>query len=352
MDILDKKLLNTLQRPFSLTPLPFAEIGEHHGIGEEEVFERIRRLKDEGILRQISAIFDTRSLGYKSSLVAMKVAKERIDEAAEVVNQHPGVSHNYKRDHAYNLWFTVACPPTSDLEATVQRLHKLSGAEMTRILPTLKLFKIGVELDMTGQQSLTKQKEPAYHEAMRRKDGGKELTAEDIAAIRELQKDVELVPKPFEAMARRLGWTEEELLRRAQVLQQKGFMRRFSAVLNHRDAGFTANAMGVWAVPTERAEEVGVQMASFQAVSHCYLRPTYEDWPYNIFTMVHGRNIKDCQKILDAISEKTDITNYTTLYSTKEYKKVRLKYFTQAQDKWERENLGTAVSQESADKRS
>ena len=342
MDDLDKKLLNTLQRPIPLVPRPFAEIGGRYGIGEEEVIERIRRLKETRILRQISAIFDTRSLGYKSSLVAMKVPRERVDEAAEVVNQHPGVSHNYKRSHAYNLWFTIACPPTSDLERTVQRLHELSGTEVTRILPTLKLFKIGVELDMTGQEDPTRQKEPAYHEAKRRKDGGRELTKEDIAAIQELQGDLDLVPRPFEAAARRLGWTEEDLLARAQALQEKGYMRRFSAVLHHREAGFKANAMGVWAVPSERTDEVGPQMASFQAVSHCYLRPTYEDWPYSIFTMVHGRTVKDCQKILDAISEKTGIKDYAVLYSTKEYKKVRLKYFTPELDEWERKHLGEA----------
>jgi DNA-binding Lrp family transcriptional regulator len=108
-----------------------------------------------------------------------------------------------------------------------------------------------------------------------------------------------------------------------------------AAVLHHREAGFRANAMGVWAVPAGRAEEVGPIMASFKGVSHCYLRPTYPDWPYSIFTMVHGQEAADCQRIIDAISAATGITEYALLYSTKEYKKVRLKYFTPELEEWE-----------------
>jgi DNA-binding Lrp family transcriptional regulator len=136
-------------------------------------------------------------------------------------------------------------------------------------------------------------------------------------------------------MAKRMGVSEANLFDLAAHLSARGYLRRVAAVLHHREAGFHANAMGVWVVPSGRSEEVGHIMGSFRGVSHCYLRPTYPDWPYNIFTMVHGQNAEHCQEIISAISQATGITEYALLYSTKEYKKIRLKYFTPELDEWE-----------------
>ncbi len=154
MDELDRQLLNRIQGDFPLVSRPFAELGAPLGLSEDETITRMQALKAGRIVRQISAIFDTKSLGYKSSLVAMRVDPARITEAARIINEHPGVTHNYERNHEYNLWFTIAVPPTSDLEAVVQRIHDLAGAEVTRVMYTLRLFKIGVNLDMTGERPL------------------------------------------------------------------------------------------------------------------------------------------------------------------------------------------------------
>src|SRR5688572_32088207 len=148
MDDLDKQLLNRIQSDFPLVARPFEELGQPLGISEADVVARRRAMKDGRIVRQISAIFDTKSLGYKLSLVAMRVDAARITEAARIINEHPGVTHNYERNHEYNLWFTIAVPPTSDLEAVVQRIHELARAEVTRVMYTLRLFKIGVNLDI------------------------------------------------------------------------------------------------------------------------------------------------------------------------------------------------------------
>ena len=111
-------------------------------------------------------------------------------------------------------------------------------------------------------------------------------------------------------------------------------MRRFAAVMNHRSAGFKANAMGVWAVPEERLDEVGPQMAGFALVSHCYRRPVYDDWPYSVFTMVHGKNAKECEATIAAVHDETGIDEYALLWSVKEYKKTRVRYFTDEWDAW------------------
>jgi len=337
MDDRDKRLLNVIQADFPLVSRPFQDLGKPLQLAEAEVIDRIAALKKQRIIRQISAIFDTRSLGYRSSLVAMRVPPEKLEAAAAVVNSHPGVSHNYKRNHAFNLWFTLAVPPTSDLEWTVQHLHAMAGADSTRILPTLRLFKIGMQLDMEGRSGAERveSRKAGYSEARRPSAGRDGLRPIDIAAIRELQEDIPLIPEPYRPMAERMGVSEAVLFEVAAHLAAQGYLRRMAAVLYHREAGFRANAMGVWVVPPERADEVGQIMGSFKGVSHCYLRPTYPDWPYSIFTMVHGQKARDCQEIISAISQATGITEYALLYSTKEYKKVRLKYFTPDLDEWE-----------------
>jgi siroheme decarboxylase len=339
MDDLDKRLLNHMQNDFPLADRPFAVLAEQVGVSEDDVLERVHRLRAEKILRQVSAIFDTKSLGYQSSLVAMRTAPGRVHEAAQIVNEHPGVSHNYERNHEFNLWFTIAVPPSGDLEATVWRLHELAAAESTRILYTLRLFKIGVDLDMVGNRAPDATATPQYSESDRNRALQSALTDQDIAVIRELQEDVPAIAEPYAPMASRLGWSTEQLFEAAAGLKRRGFLRRVAAIMYHRKAGFRSNAMGVWAVPDSRIAEVGPKMASFAAVSHCYQRPIYPDWPYSIFTMVHGRTDDDCKAILRAIAESTEVDEYRELYSTREYKKVRLRYFTDDYAQWDAKHM-------------
>ncbi|WP_273842725.1 AsnC family transcriptional regulator [Rubrobacter calidifluminis] len=336
MDTADKEILNLLQRDLPLVREPFAELGAGLGLSDHDVIRRIEALKRTRVIRQISAIFDTRVLGYDSSLVASRIPPEHLREGAKAINSHPGVSHNYERDNEFNLWYTVAVPPDSrlGLEGTVEVLHRISGAEKTRILPTLKLFKIGVTLDM--KEGATPRKEtPAYGEGDRQA-ADRNITEEDKAAIRILQEDLPLTPRPFDLWAEQAGMDAAELIERAQDLRSRRIMRRFAAVLYHRKAGFRANAMGVWKVPRERVDEVGAMFAGYQAVSHCYERPVYEDWPYSIFSMVHGRSKEECEAVLKAMSEESGITEYDSLYSTREYKKTRVRYFTPEMEAWER----------------
>ncbi|HZG61978.1 MAG TPA: AsnC family transcriptional regulator [Rubrobacteraceae bacterium] len=336
MDSVDKDLLNLMQREFPLEREPFAALGRPLGLAGDEVIRRIESLKRGRVIRQISAIFDTRVLGYQSSLVAASIPANKLNSGAKAINSHPGVSHNYERNNELNLWYTVAVPPDSrlGLEGTVDVLHKISGAEKTRILPTLKLFKIGVTLDL-NQGATAKKEAPQYGEADRA-SADRNVSEDDKAAIRALQEDVPLTPRPFDLWGRQVGLSCEELLERAYDLQRRKIMRRFSAVLYHRKAGFRANAMGVWKTPPDRVEEVGQIFAQYQAVSHCYQRPVYEDWPYALFSMVHGRSEEECEAVLDAMAAETGLTERASLYSTREYKKTRVRYFTPEMEAWEK----------------
>src|ERR671934_3037792 len=139
-----------MQGSFPLAPRPYLEVARLAEITEDEALRRVDRLVRERIIRKVTPIFDTRVLGYKSMLVAEKVDSENPHRAARLINAHPGVSHNYLRNHDFNLWFTIAVEPDSKLglDGTLDVLQEETGAESIRQLPTLRLFKIRMDLEM------------------------------------------------------------------------------------------------------------------------------------------------------------------------------------------------------------
>jgi siroheme decarboxylase len=336
---LDKRLLNLMQGQFPIAPRPYQHVAGEAGITEEEVMERVGTLLAERIIRQVTPIFDTRALGYSSMLVAAKVDPENPWRAANVINAHPGVSHNYLRNHEFNIWFTIATEPGSPLglQGTLDVLAKEAGAESVRQLPTLKLFKIRMDLEMEGgTDALAKAAEaaePAEIEAQ-------PYDEFDRAVIRALQGDMPVIPEPYAPAAAELGIGQEQLLQHLRGMQDRRLLRRVAAILFHRRAGFSANGMGVWKVPDDRILDLGKRMASFRGISHCYQRPTYQDWPYSVFTMAHGRSKEECDAILDSIAADTGIADRATLYSSTEFKKIRLLYFTDDYRNWERDHAG------------
>jgi siroheme decarboxylase len=339
LDETDKRLMNLLQSSFPLDPVPFGEVAAAAELEPEEVKARTQRLLDERIIREITPIFDTRALGYSSMLVAAKVDSENPHRAAKVINSHPGVSHNYLRTHEFNLWFTIATPPDSELglDGTLEVLQRLTGAESIRQLPTLTLFKINMNLEMEGA---TEDLAASVQAAPPRELESQPYDDTDIAVIRALQGPMEVTDRPYDAAAAEAGMSTDELLSHLAGMVDRKLLRRVAAILYHRRAGFSANGMGVWRVPEDRILDVGGQMAAVRGVSHCYQRPTYEDWPYSVFTMAHGRSKEECDAILDGIAETHDLhgRNRAVLYSSTEFKKIRLHYFTGDYARWEAEH--------------
>jgi DNA-binding Lrp family transcriptional regulator len=326
-----------MQGNFPIEPRPYARVAELAGISEDEAMARVQHLIDERIIRQVTPIFDTRALGYSSMLVAAKVDPENPHRAAGIINAHPGVSHNYLRNHDFNIWFTIATEPDSKLglEGTLEVLAAEAGAESVRQLPTLKMFKIRMDLEMEGDTdalaSQAQAVEPAEMDPQPYDDF-------DVAVIRALQGDMPVVPEPYAPAAAELGVPQDKLLAHLEGMRERRLLRRVAAILFHRRAGFSANGMGVWKVPTGEELDYGRRMAAFRGISHCYQRPTYEDWPYSVFTMAHGRSKEECDAILDAIAAETGIDDRATLYSSTEFKKIRLLYFTDDFKRWEAEH--------------
>ena len=323
---LDKELLNEIQWTFPLVTRPFDAIAKKFDVTPEIIKEHLNNLKKAGVLRQLSAIFDTRKLGYTSSLVAMEIESDKLEYVASQINRHPGVSHNYERDHQFNLWFTLAVPPGSDLKTEIDKFNVLKGIKKVRMLPTLQLFKIGVKLDMVDGK---KHEVAPSEEKKEIKNVKFEPTEQDKDFIRELQKDMEIIDEPFVKAANNLGITENELFEKMKQYEDNGVMRRFAAILRHRQVGFTANGMIVWKVPEDKISEVGAKLGAFPQVSHCYERPTYSDWPYNVFSMIHCKTHDEANEMAKTIQNQIHVDDYKILFSSREFKKTRVEYFVE-----------------------
>jgi DNA-binding Lrp family transcriptional regulator len=318
-------LIKAIQEEIPIVQRPFWEIGRRLDIGEDDVIKAIEKLKEDKVIRQISPIYDTRMLGYDSSLVAFKVKPERIEEVASFINTHPGVSHNYERTHEFNLWFTIAVPPDVGvgLEDTVRYMAEKVDALDYKILRTKRVFKIGVKL---SYESLMEREEVSLKSYDYRP-----LTEEEKLIVRITQEDMPLVSRPFREYAKRLNMKEEDLIEKLLEFKSRGILRRISAILYHRRVGFTANAMTVWKVKEDMIEEVGRFLASFKSVSHCYER---SGWDYNLFAMIHGKEKEEVKNLVKGIGQEIGLKDYALLFSTREFKKRRISYFSEDFYRW------------------
>jgi len=325
-----QEILSRIQKKFPLVDKPFKVIANELNIDESEVLKILQAEKDANIIRQTSAIFDTKRLGYTSSLVAFKIQANQIDKAVKIINSHPGVSHNYEREHDFNIWFTMAIAPNSiiGLEKTIELLANITQAQDYIVLPTLKLFKINVKLNTTGKDTKKEKVKKISYQNI-------DLTPLHLDIIQKVQYDIDFISEPFANIIKELNIDNDTFFKILNELQDAGVMRRFSSILNHRNAGFNANAMVVWDIDEDASDEVGKKAAEFSAVSHCYLRPKYENWPYNLFTMVHGKTTQETNAMIDEMSQEIKSKSHMPLYSSREFKKIRVEYFTPKFNEWE-----------------
>jgi DNA-binding Lrp family transcriptional regulator len=322
MDQRDRELLGALQGEIPLVSTPYAFIGQTLDLSEKEVIKRTERLKRDGFVRYIGAQFDSRALGYRSCLVAARVDPERIDEAAAAINAHPGVTQNYRRNNDLNLWFTLFVAPHSKLglDRTIEILGR--ECEDVRPLPTLKLYKNPAS-DSDGSHE---------HETHA---GYTPLTPLEEESVRLLQSDLPLQPRPFDVLARASAIGVDDLVASARALLQRGQIRRFSATVAARKQGFAASAMAVWVVPQDRADVYAGKLVQHRAVSHCYLRPVYDDWPYNLYTTVHARSVDECESVINDLAIDSGLSEKQALFPIREYKKSRVHFFGRDAEEWE-----------------
>jgi DNA-binding Lrp family transcriptional regulator len=322
----DRRILDRLQADLPLVTRPFRILADACSLEEDFVIERVRELCSSGIIREISALFDAGKLGYKSTLVAVRVEAADVEQLARRINRHPGVSHNYLRDHRYNLWFTLTVPQGRSFADEVEGLVGGPMEGRVLLLPAVRVFKIGVRFSLSEEEAAGASRSPEPSGA------GRQPFSIDIPLVRRLQEAFPVAPNPWEEIAESLAVSQEHLFRSIQALKEAGVIKRIAAVLRHRRIGFTANAMACFAVRGDIAE-AGAEAARFPEVSHCYQRPVLPGWPYSLFAMVHGKSREACEDVVRRIALVIGGVEPVTLYSTREYKKERVRYFQEQE--WE-----------------
>lgn len=328
-------VLNAIQSPLPFVRLPFLVLEKEIGIPEGDIIRITQELKDEGVIRSIAGIFNGSALGYKLSLVAFSVEERDIERSAAKINAHPGVSHNYLRDHKFNIWFTIAETSDEDLQRSVNALAKASNAAEHLLLKNERMIKIGFRLNFGSSGKAAP--------VDKRRGDNSQLTDVEKETVLLLQKDMPVVPRPFKELAAGSNLSEDELIENAAALEEKGVLRRYAGVLRHQKAGYNSNAMTAWklnaAADEEETEAAIKYFAEEPAVTHLYLRTVYPGrWEYPLFAMIHGRSDEELNGIINGLEEKSGLRDKLVLRSLKEFKKQRVIYFSPEFNKWKEQN--------------
>jgi len=319
-------LARAIQRAFPLERDPYARLGEPLGVGAEEVRAQLLSWERDELLREVSGILEGSALGHQSALVACCVPAEQLERVALIINEHPTITHNYVREHDYNLWFTIAVPDEMGIEASLERLGHAAGVPSFAILRRTLTFKIGVNFDLKTRRSVTEKTALESAASVELGDRARRL-------FRALQTPLRYVEDPFGELGERLGVDPDELLAFGRE-HLGGAMRRYVATYRHRRLGVSGNGMAVWDVPEADQPRVGGLLASAPEVSHCYAREAAPGFPYTVYSMIHGPDREAVEGIVARLAEQTGVEDRIVLFSTHEYKKCRLRYFLPELDAW------------------
>jgi DNA-binding Lrp family transcriptional regulator len=316
----DKQLLVALQKGLPLEPRPFARLSAPLGLTEAAVLEKVHALFASGVARRFGAVFDARSLGYESTLCATDLPTTTMEAAARRIVSHPGITHCYERDGHPNLWFTMTAP-AGEVAREIERVAAaLGAAQAVWSLPALRLFKIeavfGKESEAAARPAAARATTPAAP-----------LTEREQQVVRRLQADLAVTENPFGTIAAELAYDSAELLALLQRWQQSGIIRRIGLVLRHRQLGLSANSMCVWPVPPERIEAAGTSLARSPHVSHCYERPCFAAFPYNLYAMIHAPSREAAVALFEQLQGDAGLTNGRMLWSMREFKKASPIFF-------------------------
>lgn len=315
---LQKQLCSILQDGLPICKRPFDDIARFMGITEQTVLQQTTKLKEAGVIRRLDALINYRTLGLSSTLVAAHIPQESLPEVTAVVNSLENVSHNYLRTHHYNLWFTLQTGSPEEANIALANLSARFGLDF-HSLPVERIFKLDVRFDPDNlNELLDSTPQPPTREIVRLSDSEKLLLAK-------LQNDLQVIARPFDFLCSK-DLAIENILRILTKLIDKGVIRRIAAVVDHHKLGFVANVLFVAKANPDRIVEAGKALARFGIVSHCYQRRSFENWPYNLFAMMHSRSMGEIQRIIDKFTQAQRIDSFELLPTAAELKKQPVKY--------------------------
>jgi DNA-binding Lrp family transcriptional regulator len=317
---LEFRLLNEFQRDFPLCPAPYAELAARLGVGERTVLGGLEKLRREGKISRVGAVFAPKRIG-ASTLAAMAVPAERLAAVAATVNRFPEVNHNYEREHRYNLWFVVTAASEGRLQSTLRAIEEAAGHPLLA-LPLLEEFHIDLGFPLHGRACKTQATARTVQPTAPIDEAGRRL-------VSVLQEGLPLFMRPFALIAERVGASESEVMGRIGSWLEDGAIKRFGVVVRHRELGYTANAMLVHDIPEQQVAELGRALAEEPAVTLCYRRPRVQpDWPYNLFCMIHGRERAEVEGIIADLRRRHGLDGcaHDVLFSLTRFKQNGARY--------------------------
>jgi radical SAM protein with 4Fe4S-binding SPASM domain len=324
----DKELLWAAQVRFPVAVRPFELLGRRLGMESQDVLDRLRRFRKNGFIRRLGAVFDSRRLGYVSTLVAAAVPPDRLEQAAAMVAAMPGVTHCYSRRHRLNLWFTLTAPSQAQIDAALDDLQRQGGISKKDIhsLPAERVYKIQAVFVPPG---LAVSDEEFFSDATLAQPGPPvSLDTAQRELVKLLAGDLPLAEQPFDSAACGVGWTAEQLTDQVKSWLVEGVIRRFGAVVSHRRLGYVTNGMAVFRVPPDRIDEAGAAFAHLPLVSHCYRRRPVAGFDYNLYAMIHGRSVEEVRRLADQLAAQAAATDHDVLLTDREFVKTSPIYFS------------------------
>lgn len=309
------RLIDGWQRGFPLDPKPYARIAMGLGVSELSVLGMLSELSRKGILSRVGAVVAPNTAG-ASTLAAMAVPADRLDEVAGQVNAEPGVNHNYEREHHFNLWFVVTGRDRQAIDDAIKRIENQTSLDVLD-LPLRTAYHIDLGFPLGNGEPVRR----APKASGNRTNGCGRICSDDLVLLQSLENGLPIGPRPYAEIANRIGKAEEYVIERLQTLVERGVIKRLGLVVRHRELGYTANAMVVWDIGDDRVDEVGETFAAIPFVTLCYKRDRHRpQWPYNLFCMIHGRDRATVQAQIEDLRTRAGNPPMDVLFSRRRFR--------------------------------
>ena len=347
LDAVDARLIDGFQSGFPVHERPFRVVGTEVGTSETDTLARVERLREKGVFRRFGAVLNPPVIG-SSTLAAVQAPAERFGAIAEVVNSYRQVNHNYRRDHAWNMWFVVTAESHETRDGILDDIENRTECDVLN-LPMLTDFYIDLEFPVVNtdrfaresSEALCASGSPSGEQSVPRADGETEVEATRISEsatgdlsdlearlLLAIQDGLPLTATPYRDVAAELDASVEQVLGAVRRLLEVGCIKRIGCVVNHVATGFDANCMVVWDVPDGELDARGTEVGALPAVTLCYHRPrrAEQGWPYNLFTMIHGRDARAVDEKIDDLAGEYLPFEHERLYSTQTLKQTGARY--------------------------
>ena len=321
-------IVNTLQGGFPLHTRPFEQAGARLGISGPQLRDAIASLLERKVLTRFGPLFQIERMGGQFVLAALQVPEERYETVTAQVNAFDAVAHNYRREHALNMWFVLATSTPAAMQQAIAEIEQATGLPV-HAFPKLEEYFVGMRFTVGGEAPVGMLEPQAGGPMTFPTDAAFALQDEDWPLIRASQAGLALdTDTPYATLAAQLGWPEQRVLLRLQQLLDAGIIRRIGVVPNHYAIGYRFNAMGVFDVDDAAIARLGPQVGALDFVTHCYRRPRdLPLWPYNLFAMCHGASRESVLEQIDQVRQLLgpDCRRHDALFSTRILKKSGLR---------------------------